>query len=92
MTSQRSRAEADRLDAKAARLRTEIYLLVRDKPGYGTFWKEWPESWEKRYVGCLWEAHKVYESDVSAETKYNALRAAIAEAESRAPRKISENF
>ena len=81
MTAQRSKAEADRLDAKAARMRTEIYLSVRDKPGFGTFWKEWPESWEKRYVGRLWAAHQVYESAVSAETKYNALRDAIEKAE-----------
>lgn len=81
MTAQRSRAEVDRLDAKAARLRTEIYIAVRDRPGFNTFWKEWPESWEKRFVARLWEAHEVYESAVSAEMKYNALREAIEWAE-----------
>ena len=81
MTAQRSKTEVDRLDAKAARIRSEIYLAVRGRPGFNTAIDKWPESPEKRAAARLWNAHKVYFSAVSAETKYNTLRNAMEFAE-----------
>lgn len=80
MTAQRSRAEVDHLDARAAAIRAQIYRKVR--PHWPSLFERWPESVEKDIVSRLWDAHAVYSSKTCGnETKYNVLRDAIRFAE-----------
>ena len=92
MTAQRSKAELNRLDAKAARLRCEIYKAVKDRPGFGGTCPDfWPESWEKEVVVRLKEAGLFFSvPTVSVEMKFNALREAVAYAEEKISKHMEE--
>lgn len=80
MTAQRSRAEVDRLDARAAAIMAQIYNKVRGR--WPSLIENWPESLEKDIAARLWDAHAVYSSKTCGnETKYNVLRDAIRFAE-----------